>query len=73
MHKRISLLLLTGVLAICCSSCTVVKEYDKMYLNDADMELADKSSNRFESNFHAYREAASGANGGSTGGGCGCN
>ncbi len=55
------------------SSCTVVKEYEKVNLNDPDMALSTKKSDRFESNFHSYREAATGANGGKTGGGCGCN
>ena len=55
------------------SSCVVVKEYEKVYLNDPDMELSPRKSDSFESNFHSYREAASGANGGKTGGGCGCN
>ena len=62
------------IVIICAlSSCTVVKEYEKVMLNDADMELADRSINKFQSNFHSYREAASGGNGGKTGGGCGCN
>ena len=55
------------------SSCTVVKEYEKVNLNDPDMVLATKNANRFEINFQAYRESAVGANGGKTGGGCGCN
>jgi len=55
------------------SSCTVVKEYQKVNLNDPDMVLGDKLVDRFEINAQAYREAASGANGGKTGGGCGCN
>ena len=55
------------------SSCTVVKEYEKVNINDPDMKLSAKSSDRFETSFQAYREAASGANGGKTGGGCGCN
>ena len=55
------------------SSCTVVKEYEKVNLNDPDMVLGDKPVDRFEINAQAYREAASGANGGKTGGGCGCN
>jgi hypothetical protein len=54
-------------------SCTVVKEYEKVYLNDPDMELSSKSIDRYETTFQSYREAASGANGGKTGGGCGCN
>jgi peptidoglycan hydrolase CwlO-like protein len=54
-------------------SCKSVKEYQKQYLNDAEMELSARNTQKFESNFHSYREAASGANGGKTGGGCGCN
>ena len=55
------------------SSCVAVKEYEKVNLNDPDMVLADKKSDRNISTFHSYREAAVGANGGKTGGGCGCN
>ncbi len=55
------------------NSCVVVKEYEKVQLNDPDMELTAKKCDRFETNFQAYREAAAGANGGKTGGGCGCN
>jgi len=51
----------------------VVKEYQKVNINDPDMALNYRKIDRFESNFQAYREAASGANGGKTGGGCGCN
>ncbi len=61
------------LLLICSSSCVAVKEYDKIYLNDSDMQLSAKSAERFETNFQLYREASSGANGGKTGGGCGCN
>ena len=55
------------------TSCVVVKEYEKVYVNDAEMELASKSIERSETNAHLYREGAAGANGGKTGGGCGCN
>lgn len=65
--------ILACIVVIMASSCTVVKEYDKINLNDPDMKLATKKAARFEANFQAYREAASGANGGKTGGGCGCN
>jgi hypothetical protein len=54
-------------------SCVSVKEYQKQYLNDAEMELASRKAERFENSFQSYREGASGANGGKTGGGCGCN
>jgi len=55
------------------SSCVVAKEYEKIAINDPDMVLSDKKSDRNISTFHSYREAAVGANGGKTGGGCGCN
>ena len=55
------------------TSCNSVKEYDKQYINDPDMKLTALSIKKFEINFQVYREGASGANGGKTGGGCGCN
>lgn len=54
-------------------SCTTVKDYQRMYLNDAEMELAPRKAENSEMNFELYREGASGANGGKSGGGCGCN
>jgi hypothetical protein len=37
------------------------------------MELSARKSEKFEQSFYLYREGASGANGGKSGGGCGCN
>lgn len=68
--KKVLLTLIVVFLAI---SCNTVKEYDKQYINDPEMKLSARSSERFETTFQVYREAASGANGGKTGGGCGCN
>lgn len=64
-------LIALGVLSL--QSCAVVKEYEKVNLNDPDMELAARKAERFELNFQVYREGAAGANGGKSGGGCGCN
>lgn len=61
------------VLLLGFSSCVSVKAYQKMYLNDKDMELASKKTETIEINFETYREGAAGANGGKVGGGCGCN
>jgi hypothetical protein len=55
------------------SSCTTVKEYQKNKLNDSEMNLSSRKIEKTELNFQSYREGASGANGGKTGGGCGCN
>jgi hypothetical protein len=54
-------------------SCVSVKGYQKMYINDSEMELSTRKVQLLEQNFLMYREGASGANGGKTGGGCGCN
>jgi hypothetical protein len=55
------------------TSCASVKPYQKVYLNQEDMELTDNKLQFFETNFQTYREGAAGANGGKVGGGCGCN
>ena len=54
-------------------SCTTVKEYQKNKLNDSEMTLSARTVEKTEMSFQTYREGASGANGGKTGGGCGCN
>jgi len=60
------------VVAMFCS-CTTVKEYQKNKLNDGEMTLGARKVQKTEMSFQTYREGASGANGGKTGGGCGCN
>ncbi len=54
-------------------SCASVKGYQKVYLNDPEMDLSDKKIEIFESNFQSYREGAVGGNNGNSGSGCGCN
>ena len=66
-------LIIIAFIALSFTSCKVVNEYEKVNLNDPDMVLSKKPSDRFITNFQVYREAASGANGGKSGGGCGCN
>jgi hypothetical protein len=73
MKKNYSPFLFLILLALSLNSCVAVKQYQKMFLNDSDMELSTRKSEKFEQNFLLYREGASGANGGKSGGGCGCN
>jgi uncharacterized protein YceK len=54
-------------------SCSSVKEYEKEKINDPEMKLTARTAERYETSFQIYREAAAGANGGKSGGGCGCN
>ena len=55
------------------SSCVAVKGYEMVNLNDPDMVLNPTGVEVQQVDFQSYREAAAGANGGKTGGGCGCN
>lgn len=55
------------------TSCATVQPYQKQYLNDENMILSESKLEVYETNFESYREGVAGANGGKTGGGCGCN
>lgn len=72
-YKPICSLLVIVLMSTLLSSCTSVKAYQKNKLNDAEMSLSSRKVEKTELNFETYREGASGANGGKTGGGCGCN
>jgi hypothetical protein len=61
------------LIAVAFQSCNSVKEYEKVAINDPDMKLSARASERYETAFQVYRESAAGANGGKSGGGCGCN
>jgi hypothetical protein len=54
-------------------SCASVKGYERAYLNDEEMKLSKRECQELEAYFQIIREGASGADGGKTGGGCGCN
>jgi len=55
------------------SSCSIIKPYQMNYLNQEDMKLSQYKLETYDNSVESYREGASGANGGKTGGGCGCN
>ncbi len=71
--KYLSIICLLVVCTLLMGACTTVKEYQKSRINDSEMELSARKSEKFEQAFYLYREGASGANGGKSGGGCGCN
>lgn len=66
-------LLIAVLYAAFFTSCVQLKEYQKNRINDSEMALSNRKVEKNELNFQSYREAASGANAGKTGGGCGCN
>lgn len=65
----VAAVLITALIA----SCVPVKEYQKNKLNDSEMSLGNRKVEKTELSFQSYREGASGANAGKSGGGCGCN
>ncbi len=71
--KKQTLKFFSATILFIVTSCIQVKPYQKAYLNDEDMMLSPKRGELFETSAESYREGASGANGGKTGGGCGCN
>lgn len=70
MFKKITLVVFSLIVL---QSCNSVKQYEKAKVNSTEMKLSAKSTERYETAFQVYREAAAGANGGKSGGGCGCN
>jgi Domain of unknown function (DUF4266) len=74
MAKRmLKMISLATMVSFILASCANVKEYQKSRINDSEMILGNRKVEKNELNFQSYREGASGANGGKTGGGCGCN
>jgi hypothetical protein len=57
----------------CVISCTPVKPYQRVYLNDAAMRPGRSNIEKFDNSVHSIREGASGGGNGKASGGCGCN
>jgi len=72
-RKSLKLWLTAALGGLLLTSCAQVKEYQKSRINDSEMTLANRKVEKNELNAQSYREGSSGANGGKTGGGCGCN
>jgi ABC-type antimicrobial peptide transport system permease subunit len=61
------------ILTCIISSCVSNKSIDQVYINDGEMILSVRKIEKSEVSFQLYREGASGATGGKSSGGCGCN
>ena len=59
-NKAIQMITFVGLVLTALSSCVTVKEYQKNKLNDADMSLSSKKSQKNELNFQNYREGSAG-------------
>lgn len=67
MHRLIIIL----SFSIC--SCANIPEYKKAFVNDDEMDIGLSDAENLSNNSKTYREGGQGANGGKSGGGCGCN
>jgi hypothetical protein len=54
-------------------SCTTLKPYDRIYVDDPTMQLGATSGEAFENYVESIREGGASAGSGKSGGGCGCN
>jgi hypothetical protein len=72
-RQKIMKLCAAPIAGLLFASCAQVKEYQKSRINDSEMILTNRKVEKNELNVQSYREGSSGANGGKTGGGCGCN
>ena len=52
--------------------CATVRPWEREHLSLGPMQREASRCERFEHNVEVYREGAAGANGGKSGGGCGC-
>ncbi len=55
------------------SGCVTVKPYQRVFLNDPEMQLTDTGGKTFENYVQSIREGAITAGGKKSSGGCGCN
>ena len=69
---RLRTLLILTIVVAGVGGCASVEPWQKETLALTPMQVDDLKCQRFERNVEVYREGAVGANGGKSGGGCGC-
>ena len=69
-HKYI---ILISFITLLIGSCTVLKPYERVYVNEPEMKTGATSDKNFENYFESIREGSVAATGKKGSGGCGCN
>jgi hypothetical protein len=54
-------------------SCVALKPYERVFVDDPEMQMAPDATKSFENYVHSIREGATPAGGTKGSGGCGCN
>lgn len=54
-------------------SCTALKPYDKVYINDSEMQMGNSAQQNFQNYVQTIREGSTEPSSSKSSGGCGCN
>ena len=73
MKRFLSIFIILLGLVLTLGSCTTLKPYQRVYVNDAEMQMNASSDVKFGLYVFSIREGALTALGQKGGGGCGCN
>lgn len=71
--NRYRIVFILSLISIVLSSCTTLKPYERIYVNDPDMQMGTSSAASFEKYTQTIREGGITADGKKGSGGCGCN
>jgi len=71
--KRIKSSFILLFITLMASSCATIKPWDRVYLNDPQMQLSHSTGMNFSNYVHAVREGGIPAGSTKSSGGCGCN
>jgi predicted phosphatase len=66
-------LLLSFIALVLLSSCKAIKPYERVYVDDTEMQMGNTSAKIFEAYIKSIREGATPTSGAKSSGGCGCN
>lgn len=61
------------IILILLSSCASIKPYERIFVNDPEMQMSDDAGKGFNNYIHSIREGATPAGSSESSGGCGCN
>lgn len=73
MHRFVKVLILVILVSVSASSCTTLKPYERVYVNDEEMMMGSSSNKKFLHYTQTIREGSVPAQGQKGNGGCGCN
>ena len=61
------------LVAIFLANCTTLKPYERVYVNDPQMQMGNSAPKNFDNYVHSIREGAVPTGNSKASGGCGCN